>query len=233
MLKSFLPLLISRFWYRRLPESIFPQKIVLKKASFQSCGLQVLRISCTFALFFMVLDLRLVKIGCRETINFFCTYTKKQGAGDVSPQVYRRNRIIRQLKFLKTSLQAAQPPYFEIATLHHVLPRHAGRVWLACRRTVPYWLLANPAPRANVPRCRRGRISVQMRLHLVPDAVASGPACADNHYPSFFPPLPTFQHSNEAPIRRKEGTIKRERVISLPWHVPNSLSNCLIKIPIT
>ncbi len=27
--------------------------------------------ACTFALFFMVLDLRLVKIGCRETINFF------------------------------------------------------------------------------------------------------------------------------------------------------------------
>ena len=27
--------------------------------------------SSTFALFFMVLDLRLVKIGCRETINFF------------------------------------------------------------------------------------------------------------------------------------------------------------------
>ena len=70
--------------------------------------------------------------------QFFCTYTKKQGAGDVSPQVYRRNRIIRQLKFLKTSLQATQPPYFEIATLHHVLPRHAGRVWLACRQTVPY-----------------------------------------------------------------------------------------------
>ena len=30
--------------------------------------------SNTFALFFMVLDLRLVKIGCRETINFFYTY---------------------------------------------------------------------------------------------------------------------------------------------------------------
>ena len=29
----------------------------------------------TFASFFMVLDLRLVKIGCRETINFFCLYT--------------------------------------------------------------------------------------------------------------------------------------------------------------
>ena len=28
----------------------------------------------TFALFFMVLDLRLVKIGCRETINFFYAY---------------------------------------------------------------------------------------------------------------------------------------------------------------
>lgn len=27
--------------------------------------------SHTFASFFMVLDLRLVKIGCRETINFF------------------------------------------------------------------------------------------------------------------------------------------------------------------
>lgn len=31
--------------------------------------------SHTFASFFMVLDLRLVKIGCRETINFFCFYT--------------------------------------------------------------------------------------------------------------------------------------------------------------
>lgn len=70
--------------------------------------------------------------------QFFLHLHEKQGAGDVSPQVYRRNRIIRQLKFLKTSLQATQPPYFEIATLHHVLPRHAGRVWLACRRTVPY-----------------------------------------------------------------------------------------------
>lgn len=31
--------------------------------------------SHTFASFFMVLDLRLVKIGCRETINFFCFHT--------------------------------------------------------------------------------------------------------------------------------------------------------------
>lgn len=31
--------------------------------------------SSTFALFFMVLDLRLVKIGCRETINFFYFYS--------------------------------------------------------------------------------------------------------------------------------------------------------------
>ena len=81
MVKSFLPLLISRFWHRCLPESIFPQKIVLKKASFQSYGLQVLRISCTFALFFMVLDLRLVKIGCRETINFFLHLHEKTGSG--------------------------------------------------------------------------------------------------------------------------------------------------------
>ena len=31
-----------------------------------------MRLSRIFAMFFMVLDLRLVKIGCRETINFFC-----------------------------------------------------------------------------------------------------------------------------------------------------------------
>lgn len=46
------------------------------------------------------------------------------------------------------------------------------------------------------PACERA--SVQMRLHLIPDAVASAPACADNHYPSFFPPppnLPTFKRS--------------------------------------
>ena len=34
--------------------------------------LQSVRKTRTFAMFFMVLDLRLVKIGCRETINFFC-----------------------------------------------------------------------------------------------------------------------------------------------------------------
>ena len=33
--------------------------------------LQVYRHGRKFAMFFMVLDLRLVKIGCRETINFF------------------------------------------------------------------------------------------------------------------------------------------------------------------
>ena len=30
-----------------------------------------MRLTRIFAMFFMVLDLRLVKIGCRETINFF------------------------------------------------------------------------------------------------------------------------------------------------------------------
>ena len=70
---------------------------------------------------------------------FFAPTRKNRERGMSLPRfIYRRNRIIRQLKFLKSSLQATQPPYFEIATLHHVLPRHAGRVWLACRRTVPY-----------------------------------------------------------------------------------------------
>ena len=35
------------------------------------CCLHVVAEPRTFAMFFMVLDLRLVKIGCRETINFF------------------------------------------------------------------------------------------------------------------------------------------------------------------
>ena len=39
MVKSFLPLLIPRFWHRCLPESIFPQKIVLKKSKFSVLGL--------------------------------------------------------------------------------------------------------------------------------------------------------------------------------------------------
>ena len=87
----------------------------------------------------MVLDLRLVKIGCRETINFFLHLHKKRGAGDVSPQVYRRNRIIRQLKFLETSLQAAQPPYFEIAIQRHVPP---------AMQDVYGWLVDEPCPTA-------------------------------------------------------------------------------------
>lgn len=41
-------------------------------------NLQSKRISLTFALFFMVLDLRLVKIGCRETINFFLYQDKEE-----------------------------------------------------------------------------------------------------------------------------------------------------------
>ena len=79
----------------------------------------------------------------------------------------RRNRIIRQLKFLKTSLQAAQPPYFEIATLHHVLPRHAGRVWLASTNRA-LLTLGEPSPACE-------RASVQTRSHLGADAVASHP----------------------------------------------------------
>lgn len=155
----------------------------------------------------MVLDLRLVKIGCRETINFFCTYPKKQGAGDASPQVYRRNRIIRQLKFLKTSLQAAQPPYFEIATLHHVLPRHAGRVWLACRRTVPHWPLANPLPRANVPRPRRARTSTQTRLRL-------GPRALTIIIQGFLSPLPIFKRSDY----KTEGRDNKKGDVSFRYH---------------
>ena len=127
----------------------------------------------------------------RQSI-FFCTYTKKQGAGDVSPQVYRRNRIIRQLKFLKTSLQAAQPPYFEIATLHHVL--HSPHIlksqpyttFCPAMQGVYGWLVDEPCPTdswrtqprvrtclgadAVASRCRCGCISSQTRLRLPPRA---------------------------------------------------------------
>ena len=157
----------------------------------------------------------------RQSI-FFCTYTKKQGAGDVSPQVYRRNRIIRQLKFLKTSLQATQPPYFEIATLHHVLPRHAGRVWLACRRTVPHCPLTNRAPLPlgePAPACERA--SPQTRPHHDPDAPAPRPrrGCVSarvRYQPLSKVLLRPFHYSTDAAIRRREGTIKWGRVISLP-----------------
>ena len=169
----------------------------LKKASFQSCCLHVLRNSCTFALFFMVLDLRLVKIGCRETINFFCTYTKNRERQDVSPQIYRRNKIIRQLNFLKTSLSCTAPIFWNRnPTPHSAPPCRACMVGLSTNRA--YWLLANPPPRANVPRPRHTRITTQTRLHLAPDAVASRPACANNHYPRFsFAPsnLPTYKRS--------------------------------------
>ena len=74
--------LMPHFWHHRLPERVGLQKIVLKKVIFRLYILRDLGKSCTFALFFMVLDLRLVKIGCRETINFFCTYTKNAHAKD-------------------------------------------------------------------------------------------------------------------------------------------------------
>ena len=177
----------------------------------------------------MVLDLRLVKIGCRETINFFCTYTKKQGAGDVSPQVYRRNRIIRQLKFFENQFTSYTAPIFwnRNPTPRSAPTCRACMVGLSTNRAL--LTLGEPSPACE-------RASVQTRSHLGADAVASRPrrGCVwprvrrQSLSKLFSTPLPTFQHSNEAAIRRKEGTIKRERVISLPWHVPNSLSNCLV-----
>ena len=40
----------------------------------KNCGITQNDYLCT--VFFMVLDLRLIKIGCRETINFFCAIKK-------------------------------------------------------------------------------------------------------------------------------------------------------------
>lgn len=114
--------------------------------------------------------------------------------------------------FWKPAYKLHSPLYFEIAIQHHILPRHAGRVWLACQQTMPYWPLANPPPRANVPRPRHTRITTQTRLHHAPDAVASRPACANNHYPRFsFAPsnLPTYKRSGyqtEGRDNKKKGT---------------------------
>ena len=52
---------------------------------FSKKGLLACQSARIFALFFMVLDLRLVKIGCRETINFF-VYTPPQTQREASPE---------------------------------------------------------------------------------------------------------------------------------------------------
>ena len=162
----------------------------------------------------MVLDLRLVKIGCRETINFFLhLHEENRERRDSSPQIYRRNKIIRQLIFFENQLKLHSPPYFEIAIRHHILPRHAGRVWLACRRTHALLILGEPAPAcerasphhapdAPAPRPRRGCTSTQTRLRL-------GPRALTIIIQGFLSPLPTFQHTTEAAIRRRKGTIKK------------------------
>lgn len=66
------------------------------------------------------------------------------------------------------------------------------------------------APDAPASRPRRGCISPQTRLRL-------GPRALTIIIQSFLSPLPTFQHTNEAAIRRREGTIKKGDV-SFRYH---------------
>ena len=65
-------------------------QLILTGQDFSSTYLQVTRTSRKFAMFFMVLDLRLVKIGCRETINFFV----------ISPYISLSEVLIHSGRFL-------------------------------------------------------------------------------------------------------------------------------------
>ena len=63
-----------KFRTPQLAKYNFTIKRILTRGKKHTRCLPLMRANRTFALFFMVLDLRLVKIGCRETINFFCIY---------------------------------------------------------------------------------------------------------------------------------------------------------------
>ena len=63
-----------KFRALQLAKYNFTIKRILTRGKKHTRCLPLMRANRTFALFFMVLDLRLVKIGCRETINFFCIY---------------------------------------------------------------------------------------------------------------------------------------------------------------
>ena len=63
-----------KFRTLQLAKHDFTIKRILTRGKKHTRCLPLMRANRTFALFFMVLDLRLVKIGCRETINFFCIY---------------------------------------------------------------------------------------------------------------------------------------------------------------
>lgn len=68
-----------KFRALQLAKHDFTIKRILTRGKKHTRCLPLMRANRTFALFFMVLDLRLVKIGCRETINFFIStaYTLK------------------------------------------------------------------------------------------------------------------------------------------------------------
>ena len=70
-----------KFRTLQLAKHDFTIKRILTRGKKHTRCLPLMRANRTFALFFMVLDLRLVKIGCRETINFFCAIKKKVRTG--------------------------------------------------------------------------------------------------------------------------------------------------------
>ncbi len=69
-------------------------EIILKAFIYLAIYLHSDAESITFAMFFMVLDLRLVKIGCRETINFFYYLCLKSSIIIVE----KHSRVVKMLK---------------------------------------------------------------------------------------------------------------------------------------
>ena len=79
-----------KFRALQLAKHDFTIKRILTRGKKHTRCLPLMRANRTFALFFMVLDLRLVKIGCRETIIFFFVSTPKYAICFMASRVLQR-----------------------------------------------------------------------------------------------------------------------------------------------
>ena len=165
----------------------------------------------------MVLDLRLVKIGCRETINFFLHLHEENRERGMSLPRFIKEQNNTTTHFFENQLKLHSP---------HILKSQSYTTFCPAMQDVYGWLVDEPcptdpwrtcprvrtclAPDAPASRPRRGCITTQTRLRL-------GPRALTIIIQGFLSPLPTFQHTNESAIRRREGTIKKGDV-SFRYH---------------
>ena len=85
-----------KFRTLQLAKHDFTIKRILTRGKKHTRCLPLMRANRTFALFFMVLDLRLVKIGCRETINFFLYLPPSTLSASCRHAYYRGHSLFRR-----------------------------------------------------------------------------------------------------------------------------------------